>query len=202
MFDEDHRQLRGLRAEGPAILRCGGYAVFVLPLGDPSDWPTDPADAWQMLPERVYFDELDHCAGGSLPGLRAMPRTDGHQSVIMRTHGPRDTAMRLVSQGDIAGTIEMVTSHHRGTITVGEDALRDGAFGAATRDATALRLPTIRRRASTRCSSDRRSPARDRHRSFNGTRVGDDERARVIVVEGGAELRLGSHTRVRWTWIQ
>src|SRR5712691_4140642 len=30
ILDEDGRQRRGVRAEGPAILRCGGYAVFVL----------------------------------------------------------------------------------------------------------------------------------------------------------------------------
>jgi hypothetical protein len=203
MLDEDGRQLRGLRAEGPAILRCGGFSVFVLPLGDPSDWPANPTDAWAMIPERVYFDELDHCAGGSLPGM-TMPRMDGHQSVIMRTHGPRDTGMRLVSAGDIAGTIDMVTPHHHGTITVGETALRDGVLlgryarcdGAALADD-----PSLSRVHALFMQIDDRLLAIDTA-SFNGTRIGDEQRARVIVVEGGVELRLGSHTRVRWTWIQ
>src|SRR6185436_3367493 len=56
MIDEEGRVLRGLRAEGPALLRCGGYSIYILSLGDPTDWPLDAGDAWQMLPERVYFD--------------------------------------------------------------------------------------------------------------------------------------------------
>src|SRR3569623_1487497 len=48
--DETGRPLRGLRAEGPALLRVAGYARFMLPLGDASDWPAKPEDAWAMLP--------------------------------------------------------------------------------------------------------------------------------------------------------
>lgn len=64
--DENDRQLRGLRCEGPGLLRCGGYALFIIPLGDPTDWPTSAEDAWAFLPERVYFDELDRAALGSV----------------------------------------------------------------------------------------------------------------------------------------
>jgi hypothetical protein len=32
MIDEEGRSLRGLRSEGPAMVRCGGYAVFALPV--------------------------------------------------------------------------------------------------------------------------------------------------------------------------
>jgi len=35
--DEEGRNLRGLRAEGPAVIRCAGHTLFLLPLGDPSD---------------------------------------------------------------------------------------------------------------------------------------------------------------------
>ena len=76
--DEHGRRLRGLCAEGPAILRCAGYVLYVLPLGDPTDWPSDALDAWSILPERVYLREA----------------------------GPRDTGMMLALR-DVAGVIEM-----------------------------------------------------------------------------------------------
>jgi hypothetical protein len=57
--DENDRPLRGLRCEGPGLLRCGGYALFIMPLGDPTDWPANAQDAWAFLPERVFFDELE-----------------------------------------------------------------------------------------------------------------------------------------------
>ena len=76
--DECDRALRGLSAEGPAIIRCAGYVLFVLPLGDPTDWPADPHDAWSILPERVY----------------------------LRESGPRDTGMMLALR-DVAGVIEL-----------------------------------------------------------------------------------------------
>src|SRR5262249_35009855 len=60
--DENDRPLRGLCCEGPGLLRCGGYALFIMPLGDPTDWPAEPNDAWAFLPERVYFDELEQSA--------------------------------------------------------------------------------------------------------------------------------------------
>ena len=61
---QDGKHLRGLAAEGPAILRLGGYMLFILMLGDPTDWPASASDAWAMLPERVYFDEMERCATG------------------------------------------------------------------------------------------------------------------------------------------
>ncbi|MEJ7602827.1 MAG: hypothetical protein WKG01_33375 [Kofleriaceae bacterium] len=45
--DESDRRLRGLRCEGPAVLRCGGHALFAIPLGDPTDWPASAEDAWR-----------------------------------------------------------------------------------------------------------------------------------------------------------
>lgn len=76
--DELGRPLRGLCAEGPAIVHCAGYVIFVLPLGDPTDWPADAYDAWSIVPERVYLREA----------------------------GPRDTGMMLALR-DVAGVIEL-----------------------------------------------------------------------------------------------
>src|SRR5688572_29834747 len=132
--DEEGRTLRGLRCEGPAILRCAGHALFILPLGDPTDWAASADDAWECLPERVYFDEVDTFPQGSMPKMVALRTCPGipmsnvqsaaggmpigtnvgqsppkRSSVITRTHGPRDSAVNMLAEsGDLAGTLELI----------------------------------------------------------------------------------------------
>ena len=152
MVDEDGRPLRGLVAEGPAIVRCAGYVLYVLPLGDPSDWPAAGAEAWAMLPERVYLDELASCAQGSLPRLR-MPRADVRETFITRTSGPRDTGMRL-AQGDAR---RQARDLHAAPRALARDRRRTpcatGCCSGATTAATRPRPPAriTRCRACTRC---------------------------------------------------
>jgi hypothetical protein len=210
MLDEDGRVLRGLRAEGPAIFRCGGYAIFILMLGDPSDWPADPGDAWQMLPERVYFDELERCPDGSLPRLRiahsesirpALEAT--HQSIVMRTLGPRDTQARLVMDhdGDVAGTLEVIGPKRRTTLLVGHDALRDGLLlGRYGRcDAVDPDDASLSRVHALLIHEDDRLLAIDTA-SFNGTRMAGEPNARLVVIDQDMTLELGRKTRARWRW--
>ncbi|MBX3157822.1 MAG: FHA domain-containing protein [Deltaproteobacteria bacterium] len=198
MLDEEGRPLCGLRAEGPAILRCAGYALYIMVLGDPSDWPASGADAWSMLPERVYFDELEHCAGGSMPRFR-MPR-DLTQSVVMRTSGPRDTGARLVGNGDVAGTLEIIGPERRTQLTVGHEALRDGILlGRYARCDGHADDPSLSRVHTLLLHDEDRLLAIDTA-SCNGTRAEGEERARVTEIGRDTLLRLGKHTRVTWRW--
>jgi len=208
MIDEEGRVLRGLRAEGPAILRCGGYAIFILNLGDPSDWPADAGDAWQMLPERVYFDELERCPDSSLPRLRQLPRDrrplrdhETHQSVVMRTVGPRDTGAGLASESDTAGTLEIIGPHRRTTLAVGHNALRDGLLlGRYHRcDAVDPDDASLSRVHALLLHDHDRLLMVDTA-SFNGTRVSGGENARVIAIDHDLEIVLGRKTRARWRW--
>lgn len=203
MLDEEGRVLRGLRADGPAVLRCGGYTIFILMLGDPTDWPEDASDAWQMLPERVYFDEIDSCAGGSLPPMR-MPR-DRTRSVVFRTQGPRDTSagMKAAYEGDLAGTLEIIGQHRRVTLSVSHDALHDGILlGRYARcdGNEAIDDPSLSRVHALLVQDDERLLAVD-IASCNGTRVRGGEDSRVVVIERDIELELGNATRARWRWI-
>lgn len=198
MVDEDGRPLRGLVAEGPAIVRCAGYVLFMLPLGDPSDWPASATDAWAMLPDRIYLDELASCAQGSLPKLR-MPRPDARETYITRTHGPRDTGMRL-AQGEIAGTLEIFTPHRQVALAIGQDALRDGVLlgrynrcdvtEAAVEDHSLSRVHALLIQNGDRLLMIDTA-------SSNGT-FERGKPARVVVLEGDTELRLGKKTFVRW----
>jgi hypothetical protein len=209
ILDEEGRVLRGLRAEGPAILRCGGYAIFILSLGDPTDWPDDGRDAWQMLPERVYFDELERCPDSSAPRARQAPRGRGplrevetHQSVVMRTVGPRDTGSRLVGGGDAAGTLEILGPHRRTALHVGHEALHDGLLlGRYHRcDAVDPDDASLSRVHALLLHDHDRLLMIDTA-SFNGTRIVGGDDARVIAIERDLEIELGRKTRARWRWI-
>jgi len=166
--DEEGRTLRGMRCEGPAVLRCAGYALFVLPLGDPTDWSAQAEDAWACLPERVYFDEVDSFPQGSMPRMSAMAirtspgipipieQMQRKTSTIMRTHGPRDSAINMLAEeGDLAGTLELSGPHVRATIRIGHRALATAccsdAMHAVMAPAAWPRTPCSR--AYTRCCS-------------------------------------------------
>jgi hypothetical protein len=198
--DEDGRPMRGLHAEGPAFMRCAGHAIFVLPLGDPSDWPASPTDAWDMLPERVYFDELEHVPESSMP--RMYRATSTRRSMVFRTHGPRDTGMGLVERGDMAGYLELIGKHRRGTLTLGDRALRDGVLiGRYARcdGAALLDDPALSRVHLLLLHVEHALLAIDTA-SSNGTSLPGEDRARVIAIEKNTELSLGKSTRLRWHW--
>jgi hypothetical protein len=198
MIDEEGRALRGLRSEGPAMVRCGGYAVYVLPVGDPTDWPVSASDAWEYMPERIYHDELARVPDASVVREIAPHRTQ----VVMRTAGPRDTAMHLVTNRDLAGRLAVRGASGHVAIDVGHQALREGvligryercnAFGVS--DETSLS-----RVHALLLLVDDRLLAID-VASTNGTRVVDRADARVIELVGETEIELGNGTYVRWTW--
>ena len=209
--DESGRPLRGLRCEGPAMVRCGGFAIFVLPLGDPADWPESAKDAWSMIPERVYFDELDRSPKGSIPIVaQRQPFADGtgltpsrvRSSVVMRTHGPRDTANSFAAVGDHAGTLEVIGRQQRGTLTLGHDALHDGVLiGRYARcDGSSLLDDTSLSRVHALLLHVDDALLYVDTASRNGSRMRGDRDGRLFVLESGTELELGSATRVRWRW--
>jgi hypothetical protein len=201
MVDESGRPLRALRSEGPAIVRCAGYVVYALPVGDPTDWPASASDAWAYMPERVYFDELTRVPDASIS--RPIAASNPHQTkVVFRVPGPRDTAMQLVTNGDLAGRLAIQGPWGRGVIEVGTQALHEGILlGRYARcDAHGL------------CSDDSLSRVHalllqvdDRLlvidiASTNGTREVDRHDAPVIELVGAADVELGATTRVHWGW--
>jgi len=209
--DEHGRTLRGLRCEGTALLRCAGYALFLVPLGDPTDWPESAEDAWAMIPERVYFDELACSPRGSMPAMPASPPAmhATRRSMIIRTQGPRETADSLVcadgtgaGRDTHAGTLELIGKHHRGTLTLGHDALGDGVLiGRYARcdGAGLLDDPSLSRVHMLLLQVEDALLAIDTA-SRNGTRLVGEADSRVIQLGGDTELGLGSRTRARWRW--
>ena len=221
--DENDRTLRGLRCEGPAIVRCAGYALFAIPLGDPTDWPESADDAWALLPERVYFDEVDRFPQGSMPRMAAIrgsssaaqsearPVARGtnlemrRSSIITRTHGPRDSGVQALEAGDLAGTLELIGPSFRETIRIGQQALKDGVLlgrysrcdgaGGLSDDATLSRVHALL------IEIDDALLVVDTA-SSNGTwEHGVGPRSRVFALAGDSELLLGKTTRARWRWV-
>lgn len=201
MRDEEGRTLRGLRCEGPAMVRCGGYVIYALPLGDPTDWPASASEAWDCMPERVYHDELARVPEASI--VRPLvPAFSRGSTVVTRVAGPRDTGMHLVSGRDHAGRLVVRSARGSVAIDIGHQALREGVLLG--------RYP--------RCDgpwlSDEESLSRvhallllvgDRLlvidlASTNGTRRIGGADARVLELVGDIELELGTTVSARWTW--
>jgi hypothetical protein len=202
--DEHGNGLRGLRCEGPALLRCGGHALFLLPLGDPSDWPPDADDAWECLPERVYFDELRHQPEGSV-GQEPPSLTRLRRSMLLRTQGVHDSGTRLprVDPTNVAGVLELEGPHRSGEIALGHDELHDGVLlGRYARcDSTQLiDDPSMSRVHAMLLQAENRLLVIDTA-SMNGTRIVGQSRARVIELRGETELQLGKQTRARWRYV-
>jgi len=202
MVDEEGRPLRGLRSEGPAMVRCGGCAIFALPLGDPTDWPAAASDAWECMPERVYHDELTRVPDASIVRELGVPNPQITQ-VVIRTAGPRVTGMQLVSDRDLAGRLLMSGSWGQVAIAIGHQALREGVLiGRYARcdGATGLCVDmSISRVHALLLLVDDRVLVID-VASTNGIREVEGRDARVIELAGETELELGNATRVRWVW--
>jgi len=199
--DEHGQQMRGLSAEGPAFMRCSGHAVFVMPVGDPSDWPEAATDAWDMLPERVYFDELRGDPRGSMTNMPLEGKRQ-RKSMIFRTMGPRDTGMGLVDRGDLAGTLDIIGPSLRGQLSLGDRALRDGVLiGRYARcdGAALLDDPSLSRVHALLLHVEDTLLIVDTA-SRNGTHLPGQRKARVIAFDGDTEVHLGKQTRIRWRW--
>jgi hypothetical protein len=189
--DELGRPLRGLCADGPAVLRCAGYMLFCLPLGDATDWPADAETAWSMLPERVYSEEAD----------RRERRSMRRSTVIAPLPGPRESGM-LLTDGAFAGTLEMIgPGRHGGTLAVGVDALRDGlVLGRYVRcdgaqmfkDQMLSRVHVmLLQRGDTLLAIDTAST--------HGINLVNFASERVVQLPDRAELSIGPCSRVIWT---
>lgn len=197
--DEHGRTLRGLRCEGPALVRCAGYAMFLLPLGDPTDWPVAAHDAWSMLPERAYFDEQTGSAQGSSPRIPVARLARG---TLIRIAGPRDQTASL-ERDDLAGTLEVISPAARHRVRVGHAALRDGILlgryercdGAAHADGGVSRVHALLIQLGDQMFAIDLA-------STNGTSVVGAPPAREIAIGASTELVLGDETRVRWRWCE
>jgi pSer/pThr/pTyr-binding forkhead associated (FHA) protein len=130
--DEHGRQLDGVRCEGPALLSCGDYALYVLQTGDATDWPPLAGDAWSMLPRRVYLDERkaepDRWQRRAMRQERRRPPRDvGTHSFITAIRGPVLSDDGLLREGETAiGAFNVLTDRSARRFSVGPAAASRG----------------------------------------------------------------------------
>ena len=201
MVDETGRSLRGLRSEGAAVVSCAGYVIYALPLGDATSWPTSASDAWACLPERVYFDEIERMAEGSVVHPPVANRSPG-TTLVRRISGPRDSACGLVDRGDSAGRLLLAGPSGQGVIEVGHEALRDGVLIGRYDRCDGRGLcddPAMSRVHALVLLVDNRLLAID-VASTNGTGEVGQPDARIVELLDGTEVELAGSTRVRWRW--
>lgn len=200
LHDEAGRTIRGLRCDGASVLRCAGYALFVLPLGDPSDWPDAGADAWACLPERVYFDEVTHLARGSSTRVPNFPPGDHHRRTrITAVRGPHESRAHLVTDGDLVGTLELCGPDRKQLLSVGEAALRDGVLlGRYDRcDRAFVGDESVSRVHALLIQIGAQLLVVDTASTYGTERTGAGT-ARVHAIAGDAELTLGTETTAHW----
>ena len=178
--DEDGRALRGLRCEAAAVVRCAGYTIFALPLGDPSDWPAAASDAWSFLPERVYFDE----------------RYPQRRTTLIRTAGPRDqTDTRDATP---AGHLELALLGSTRAVPVSNAALADGVvLGRYARCTGAVDELSVSRVHALLIKLGGTVVVVDLA-STHGLRAGAALPERVSQVSDDRALCLGPDLQVRW----
>lgn len=201
-LDEHGRGLRGLRCDGTAVLRCAGHALFVIPLGDPTDWPDSAVDAWAIQPERVYFDELLHVPRGSSTLVPNFGTDDVPRTRITAIRGPRESNASLVTDGDLAGTLELAGPGRNDIMQIGHAALRDGVLvGRYARcDRPVIDDESVSRVHALLVQIGEQLVVIDTA-STNGTALPGREPERVQAIEQGTELRLGFDTWARWRWL-
>lgn len=142
MISESGAELASLVAEGPFIAQLGRYALYVLPTGDPTDFPDRGEDAWDMLPERVLLDRRAPVANANrvhearnvaLDALRAArprvePRVSRDRSSVITSIGPLmkpDERLRARDE-PVVGELEVMTEDARAVYAVGARALERG----------------------------------------------------------------------------
>jgi len=189
--DENGRQLLAVRCEGTAFFRCGELALLMLVAGDPSDWPRRAADAWSMIPERVFFDER---AAGAAVRLVAPAPFDGRRTLVTAVRPPR-LMHEPAGGGEPVGTLQIAGT----SIEIGEEALREGVLVGRYPRCTGAELVDEQGVSRTHLlviALDGRVCALDTG-STNGT-WRDGARVRLVELRDGSQLRLGYDTTVTW----
>lgn len=213
--DEHGRELKSVVCEGAAVLEAADYQLYLLPLGDATDWPASGADAWACIPERVYFDEQTALADGTRPvDLRRPPPRPvepaaeppaGRTSRITMVSPPTGVTESLLEE-DERPIAQLVVNglDGRKTISVGASALDRGVLlgrysrcnaGAALFTETVSRVHLlVIRCGDSICAIDTGSR--------NGTRHEGAE-IRAIHLDRAARLSLGlDGDAVFWDWLQ
>lgn len=202
-LDERGRQLEALRAEGPALVALGPFALFFLPTGDPTDWPELATEAWSILPPRVFVDERhaepDRFRRGRHRAQRMQDDRHSAITLLPSVVGPDEGLLR---DGEpVAGHVRITSPRGARRIAVGASAIARGILlGRYERcDAYELFADTVSRAHLLVKSVDGDVVAIDTA-STAGTYVDGKEASVRVVALGAGEVAVLADEQafVRW----
>lgn len=135
--DEQGNRLEAVEAQGPLLLRCASFAIFLIPTGRSEDqWPEDPDVAWMRIPERVYLEResADPArwlvpAGGARRAVQQVPQArDPGATLVDSFPGPVFLAWVLEGPGLARGEITVHSASGRVSLPVSVSAARQGVL--------------------------------------------------------------------------
>lgn len=221
-FEDEHgRRFEALLAEGPLFVRCGGYALFCLPTGDPTGWPSDPGDGWECIPERVYLGASPASGESWWRSWRRRLGRRWHRmhwnptaaaadvnavTLVHSLPGPVRVRDRLVEPDeDALGTLRISTEAGVQSLAIGPQAARDGVLiGRYQRcdvdGPTVLLSRSISRVHLLVIDIDQRLYAVDTDSTHGTWSPGDGTEVRVVSLTEGTELALAQDgALLSWT---
>ncbi len=199
--DEEGETREAVTCDGPLFIRCGDYALFLLPTAIGRTLAGDAATAWHELPPR----RLVAAAFGTLKGprqplsLEGVPEPVGTFTSVSFRSGPRVARGDLLQPGEVpSGELRIDGPHGTASVTLGATALREGVLlGRYDRcDTAAVFDGTVSQVHALLVEVDDDLYAVDcasTHHLFVG-----GERQRVAALGASSSMRLG-RTRVDWT---
>jgi hypothetical protein len=135
--DEQGNRLEAVEAQGPLLIRCASFAIFLVPTVRSEDpWPEDPDVAWMRIPERVYLEResADPArwlvpAGGARQVVPQVLQA-GHSgtTLVDSFPGPVFGAWVLEGSGPARGELVVHSASGRVSLPVSVSAARQGVL--------------------------------------------------------------------------
>lgn len=135
--DERGNRLEAVEAQGPVLLRCASFAVFLLPTGGSDDpWPEDPDAAWARIPARVYLEHESADptrwlvpAGGARKVLPQVQQGgDPERTLVDSFPGPSFVSWVLEGSGPARGEVVVQSAAGKVSLPVSVSAARQGVL--------------------------------------------------------------------------
>jgi hypothetical protein len=136
-FEDDRgRRLEALESDGPALIRCAAFALFLFPTAESGEpWPEDADEAWRRLPERVYLDSASADPDRwARPGGRAEPQQPEPVGCASQTTnsvsfpGPVFLSPASAEDGPVRGEIVLGSRFGRASLRLGKESARRGVL--------------------------------------------------------------------------
>jgi len=135
--DERGSRLEAVEAQGPLLLRCASFAIYLFPTGRAGElWPEDPDVAWRMIPERAYLEResADPArwlvpAGGARQVVPQVQQA-GHSgtTLVDSFPGPAFASWVLQGCGPARGEIVVRSASGKVSLPVSVNAARQGVL--------------------------------------------------------------------------